>query len=137
MLRYMLRRVAFSVPLVLGVATLVFALMEFAPGDPIDRMIGDRPVPPEVRERLERAYGYDRPPLERYGNWLTSLFLRGDLGWSHSRGRPVTRALADALPPTLLLAGTTKSLLMTHSGHCNERRMGSIGRKNLVAQTIS
>ena len=61
MLRYVLRRVALAVPLALGVATLVFVLMESAPGDPIDRMIGDRPVPPEVRDRLESAYGYDRP----------------------------------------------------------------------------
>ena len=105
MLRYIARRLLVAVPLMLGVATLVFVLMESAPGDPIDLVIGDRPVPDEVRERIERAYGFDRTPVERYFHWLGALALEGELGWSHSRTRPVTQALADALPPTLLLSG--------------------------------
>lgn len=105
MARYIARRLLVALPLMLGVATLVFVLMESAPGDPIDLVIGDRPVPDEVRERIERAYGFDRPPLERYLHWLRALAFEGELGWSHSRTRPVTTALADALPPTLLLSG--------------------------------
>ena len=104
MLRYALRRLALAIPLMLGVATLVFILMESAPGDPVDLVLGDRPVPDEVRERIERAYGFDRPAPERYARWLGALVFEGELGWSHSRTRPVSRALADALPPTLLLS---------------------------------
>ena len=104
MLRYALRRLALAIPLMLGVATLVFILMESAPGDPVDLVLGDRPVPDEVRERIERAYGFDRPAPERYARWLGALIFEGELGWSHSRTRPVSRALADALPPTLLLS---------------------------------
>jgi peptide/nickel transport system permease protein len=95
-----------AIPLVLGVATLVFVLLETAPGTPADLMLGSSPVPPHVRERVEQAYGFDRPALERYRNWMTGLCLRGELGWSHSRSRPVAELLAGALPPTLLLAGT-------------------------------
>jgi peptide/nickel transport system permease protein len=58
-----------------------------------------------VRQRIERAYGFDRTPVGRYVHWLGALLFEGELGWSHSRTRPVTRALADALPPTLLLSG--------------------------------
>jgi len=105
MLLYALKRAALAVPFVLAAATLVFLLLETAPGSPTDHLLGDRPVPPEIRERLERAYGLDRGPLERYGAWLGSL-ARGDLGWSHSRARPVARLLAEALPATLLLTGT-------------------------------
>jgi len=105
-IRYLLRRLAVAVPLMLGVATLVFILLETAPGSPVDRVLGDRPVPAEVRERIERAYGFDRPAPERYVRWLGALCLRGELGWSHSRARPVSRAIGEALPPTLLLAGT-------------------------------
>jgi peptide/nickel transport system permease protein len=105
-LRYLLRRLLLTVPLALGAATLVFALMETAPGEPVDLLLGERPVPPEVRERIERAYGFDRPPLARYLHWLGALVLRGELGWSHSRARPVAQALGQALPPTLALAGT-------------------------------
>jgi peptide/nickel transport system permease protein len=104
-LRFTLRRLAVAIPLALGVLTLVFVLMETAPGDPVDQLLGERPVPPEVRERIERAYGLDRPPVERYVRWLTALGLRGELGWSHSRQRPVAELLAEALPPTLTLAG--------------------------------
>jgi peptide/nickel transport system permease protein len=68
-------------------------------------MLGDHPVPPEVRERIERAYGFDKPAGERYVRWMQALFLKGELGWSHSRSRPVGALLRDTLPPTLLLAG--------------------------------
>jgi peptide/nickel transport system permease protein len=103
--RFVLRRLAIAIPIAFGVATLIFVLMESAPGEPVDRILGDRPVPPEVRERIEHVYGLDRPPLERYLHWLSALCLEGDLGWSHSRARPVAQVLAETLPPTLTLAG--------------------------------
>jgi peptide/nickel transport system permease protein len=103
---YLLRRLAVSVPLVLGVLTLVFVLLEATPGSPTELIVGDRPVPPEVRQRIERAHGLDRSPLVRYASWLESLLLEGDLGWSTSRSRPVARLLAETLPATVLLAGT-------------------------------
>lgn len=110
MIRYVFRRLAVALPLALGVATLVFILMETAPGSAADQLIGERPIPPEIRERIEQAYGLDRPPLERYGRWLAALCFRGELGWSHSRQRPVAVLLSEALPPTLALAGTALAL---------------------------
>jgi peptide/nickel transport system permease protein len=104
-MRYVLRRLAVAIPLALGVATLIFVLMESAPGEPADRILGDRPLPPEVRERIERVYGFDRSPVERYLRWLSALCLEGELGWSHSRSQPVAQVLAETLPPTLALAG--------------------------------
>lgn len=106
MLRLILKRLVVVIPLALGAATLIFVLMETAPGDPVDVLLGERPVPPEVRERIERAYGLDRSPLERYASWLSALCLHGDLGWSHSRSKPVTTVLAQTLPRTMLLAGS-------------------------------
>ena len=100
-----LKRLLLAIPLALGAATLVFALMESAPGSPVDQWIGNRPVPPEIRDRLEKAYGLDRPAPERYARWLSSVCLQGELGWSHSRSRPVRQAIAEALPATLLLSG--------------------------------
>jgi peptide/nickel transport system permease protein len=104
MLSYAVRRLALGVPFALAAATAVFVLLEAAPGGPADHLIGDRPVPPDVRERIERAYGLDRGPAERYAAWIAGL-ARGDLGWSHSAARPVVALLADALPATLLLSG--------------------------------
>ncbi len=106
----MLRRLAAALVLLLGTATLTWTLMELAPGNVADLWFGQGPVPPEARERVEEAFGLDQHPGERYLHWLGWL-LTGDLGWSVSRSRPVVRALADALPPTLALAGA--ALLLT------------------------
>lgn len=97
------RRLLTSIPLIFGVLTLSFLLVECAPGKPIDYFLGDHPVSPETRARIEAAYGLDRPPWSRYATWIGHA-LQGDLGWSLSRSRPVTRVLADALPATIGLA---------------------------------
>jgi peptide/nickel transport system permease protein len=110
MWRVIWKRLAAGIPLVLGTVTLIFILMECAPGSPVDLWIGDRPVPPEVRDRLESAYGLDRGPAERYLRWITSFCFRGEMGWSFSRSRPVSTAIAETLPATLLLS--TAALLV-------------------------
>lgn len=104
MLGFVARRLALVVPLALGAATLVFVLMEAAPGSPADLVLGDRPVPHEVRQRIERAYGLDHTPIERYAGWLKAVALEGQLGWSHSRSRPVAALIVETLPATVLLA---------------------------------
>jgi peptide/nickel transport system permease protein len=102
--RYVLLRLLVAVPLALGAASLVFVLLETAPGDAADLLLGDRPVPSEVRERLVAAWGLDRPAGERYLHWLAALVLHGELGWSISRSRPVGELIAQALPATARLA---------------------------------
>ena len=104
-----LRRLLTALPLVLAVLTLVFILVETAPGDPADLMLGDAAVPPEVRERLERVYGLDRGPVERYLAWLAAV-ARGDLGWSHSTHRPVAEQLVRAVGNTLILTLTALAI---------------------------
>ncbi len=105
MIAFALRRLAGAIPLLLGILTLTFVLVESAPGSPADLWIGDRPVPPEVRRRIEAAYGLDRPAGERYLRWLRAVLLEGEWGWSLSRSRPVTEVLGAALPATAALAG--------------------------------
>jgi peptide/nickel transport system permease protein len=103
MLGLIARRLLSAVPLVAGVLTLTFLLLEAAPGRPVDLLLGDGPVPPEMRARIEAAYGLDQPAYARYASWIGHT-LRGDLGWSLSRGRKVRSVLADALPQTIRLA---------------------------------
>jgi peptide/nickel transport system permease protein len=103
MLGLIARRLVSAVPLVAGVLTLTFLLLEAAPGRPVDLLLGDGPVPPEMRARIEAAYGLDQPAYARYASWIGHT-LRGDLGWSLSRGRNVRSVLADALPQTIRLA---------------------------------
>ena len=109
MLGLIARRLLSAVPLIAGVLTLTFVLVEAAPGRPIELLLGDGPVPPEVRARIEAAYGLDQPASARYATWVASA-LRGDLGWSLSRGRKVTSVIADALPHTVGLAAAALSI---------------------------
>jgi peptide/nickel transport system permease protein len=86
---------------VFAVATLVFVLLQAAPGDPLT-IVGER-VSPEDLDRLRRSFGLDRPIPEQYVRYLANL-ARGDLGLSLTQHRPVLAALGDAIPNTLLLA---------------------------------
>lgn len=109
MLGLVARRLLSALPLIAGVLTLTFVLLEAAPGRPADLLLGDGPVPPETRARIEAAYGLDRPAYARYASWIGSA-MTGDLGWSLSRGRNVTSVLADALPPTIGLAAAALAI---------------------------
>jgi peptide/nickel transport system permease protein len=100
-LSFVARRLAEGAVVVFAVATLVFVLLQAAPGDPLT-IVGER-VAPETLDRLRRSFGLDRPVPEQYARYLANL-ARGDLGMSLSQHRPVLDALADAMPNTLLLA---------------------------------
>lgn len=104
---YVLRRVAYLVPVLLGVSVLAFALGRVAPGDPardvLARTTGRQPTHREVVAERRRL-GLDRPLTVQYGSWLSHA-LRGDLGVSYTTGEPVGRAIGETLPLTLELAG--------------------------------
>lgn len=102
MIGFLLRRLAASLLLLLLVLTVTFCVLEIIPGDPLPKSETER-LSAAQQENLRRIYGLDRPPLERYLGWLSAM-LRGDWGISISQQRPVTVAIAEALPATLLLA---------------------------------
>ena len=102
MIRYVARRMAWAVPMVFGITTLVFVLLEMAPGDPATLYIR-RGMTAETVEQIRTNLGLDRPAHVRYGRWLASA-ARGDLGVSTSRHAPVREVIASALPNTLVLA---------------------------------
>jgi peptide/nickel transport system permease protein len=103
LIRFVVGRLLQGVLVVLGVATLVFVLLHAAPGDPLT-VLSDAPqVAPDVLRELRRDFGLDRPVGEQYVRYLARL-VQGDLGISITQHRPVTAALAGAVPQTLLLA---------------------------------
>ncbi len=102
MLRFLVRRLALTIPVLLGVATLVFALIHLIPGDPAQAILGETAAEEDV-EALRRRLGLDRPLLEQYGVFLAGL-PRGDLGTSLRTEEPVTQAILTRLPATLELA---------------------------------
>jgi peptide/nickel transport system permease protein len=105
LISFVLRRVLSAIPLLLGVATLVFLLLSLAPGDPSNMYFGPG-VSPETLERIRRDMGLDDPLVVRYFRWLFS-FARGDFGYSFSSNMPVSHRLLAAMPNTLLLASVS------------------------------
>lgn len=102
MLRYTLRRILLTVPVLLGVATLVFALIHLVPGDPAEAMLGESAPATDLAE-LRARLGLDRPLLVQYREFLTGL-VRGDLGVSFRYNAPVSREIGRRLSRTAELA---------------------------------
>lgn len=104
MLRFAARRLAQSVPLLVVVSLVVFALIHAAPGGPLALYLDNPNVRPQDIERLRRAMGLDRPLAVQYLTWLWA-FVRGDWGYSYADGRPVLDRLLERVPATLELVG--------------------------------
>ena len=99
---FLARRLALSIPVLLGVATLVFSLIHLIPGDPAQAMLGESASQADVAA-LRQRLGLDRPLLEQYGRFLSGL-AHGDLGTSLRTGEPVARQIGGRVPATLELA---------------------------------
>jgi peptide/nickel transport system permease protein len=107
--QYILKRLASTVLLMWGVFTLVFILVELAPGTPMDKFI-DPQMSEEFRDNLIKRFGYDKPVHMRYLLLLKNL-LMFDLGGTLN-GRLVSDLILAHLPNTLLLSGA--ALLVTY-----------------------
>ena len=102
MAHFLARRLALTIPVLLGVATLVFSLIHLIPGDPAQAMLGETAPQADVEE-LRHRLGLDRPLVEQYGAFLVGL-TRGDLGTSLRTGLPVTSQILERMPATFELA---------------------------------
>jgi peptide/nickel transport system permease protein len=104
MFAYALRRLLLTLPLLVGITFVSFAVIHLAPGDPVEMQTGDMPAEAKrAYEQLRKEFGLDQPLPVQYWNWLNRL-IRLDLGRSFApHGRPVLTMIAERLPITLLL----------------------------------
>jgi ABC-type dipeptide/oligopeptide/nickel transport system permease component len=102
MLRYLIRRLLLTIPVLIGVATLVFSLIHFIPGDPAQAMLGEGATPEDVAQ-LRARLGLDRPLVVQYGAFLNGV-VHGDLGVSLRNDQPVARQIIERMPATATLA---------------------------------
>jgi peptide/nickel transport system permease protein len=103
--RYLVQRVAQAALVVLGVVVVVFFMLHLVPGDPVQVLFGDAPVPKEQVESVRRQLGLDLPLHQQFGRYVRQM-LHGDLGRSLKTNRPVVSDLRRALPYTVSLAIT-------------------------------
>lgn len=108
MLRFIVRRLILTIPVLLGVATLVFALLHLVPGDPAQVMLGESAAASDVAE-LRTRLGLDRPLPAQYVQFIRGV-VQGDFGTSFRYGTPVFQEIAQRLPNTLQLAMAAMSV---------------------------
>ncbi|WP_197379885.1 ABC transporter permease [Mycolicibacterium mengxianglii] len=101
-LRFLARRLLYTLVVLFGVLVVVFALVHLVPGDPVRIALGTR-YTPEAYAALRSASGLDRPLITQFFGYIGSA-LTGDLGVSFRNGDPVTVTLLERLPATVSLA---------------------------------
>ena len=100
MIRFILRRILQTIPVLWAVATLTFFMLRLAPGGPF---ADERAVSPEVQKALEAHYGLDKPLIAQYGEYLFNL-IQGDLGPSFKYpGRTVNEIIQIKFPKSMEL----------------------------------
>lgn len=104
MLRFVLRRLALMVPVLIGLSVLLFAWVRALPGDPARALLGERATEASL-ERIREAYGFNDPLWQQYFTYVGSL-LRGDFGNSTRTGQPVVDTFLERFPATVELAST-------------------------------
>jgi peptide/nickel transport system permease protein len=99
-----LERVLVTVPIMFGVAVIVFLFMRLTPGDPVDIMMGQGgAVSAGEMEQLRKEFHLDEPLHVQLWLFLKGA-VRGDLGYSYTQKRPVSELIAERLPATIELA---------------------------------
>ena len=98
MLRYILKRLLMMIPVILGITFIIFAIMNFTPGDPAKLILGEE-APAEEVAKLRTELGLDDPFLVRFVRYVADA-VRGDFGTSYRNRQPVFDEIFDRFPTT-------------------------------------
>lgn len=80
MVGFIANRVIRSIIVLFLISVVTFTFMQITPGGPFSANAGGRPRPPEIQAKLEEQYGFDRPPVEQYLNYMRKLLFEFDFG---------------------------------------------------------
>ena len=105
MLKYIAKRVLQSIPMLIAVSIIIYALLQAMPGDPLDMYLENPNATPEAIEAIKESYGLNEPVHIQYLNWFKGI-ITGDWGRSFNSRRPVLELIGERLLPTLQLTGT-------------------------------
>ncbi|MFZ1414747.1 MAG: ABC transporter permease [Defluviicoccus sp.] len=111
MIRYLCRRLVTMIATLLAISAFIFFIIQLPPGDYLSNYIAElqsqgEAVTGEKVEFLKKQYGLDRPLVEQYVVWLSSL-LQGDLGYSFEHNMPVNKVVGDRVILSIVLNFTT------------------------------
>jgi peptide/nickel transport system permease protein len=113
MTRYILRRLAQAIPVLLGITLFTFLMAHLTPGDPVVIYSMGKPLSEEREAQIREQFGLNRPLWEQYRDYMADL-LRGDLGSGLHDKRPVWDTIREAIWPTLqlTLAGLVVAIVL-------------------------
>lgn len=100
---FIIRRLLYSIPLLLAMSFVTFMFIQLAPGDYFDTLKLDPLISPETIKKFEEEYHLDQPPIVQYGYWLSRL-VRLDFGYSFEHKRKVMELLIPRAKNTLILS---------------------------------
>lgn len=115
MLRYLIRRFLFNIPVLIGITMVMFIITNMAPGDPITAMLNPEQMAslgPEWVEQQKEALGLNQPTPIRYLIWLRET-VTGNLGFSSADRLPVSEKIGERIGPTLTLMGMSLAIAVT------------------------
>ncbi|MEQ8675431.1 MAG: ABC transporter permease [Aggregatilineales bacterium] len=110
MLKYLLRRILVTIPVLITITIIIFGLTEIAPGDVADFFISpEMEMSAEQMDAVRARFGLDQPAPVRYINWLGNV-VQGDFGFRFTDGRPVRDVIFRRFGATILLIGTALTI---------------------------
>jgi peptide/nickel transport system permease protein len=102
MLKYIIKRILWMIPVFLGVVFLIFTLNYISPSDPVVAQLGTN-YTQEQYDQMEHQMGLDQPFLVQYGTYIKNIVTKFDFGESYSTHRQVGEMIAERFPTTLML----------------------------------
>ena len=107
--KYVIKRLLYMIPVLLGVAFLVFTILSLTPGDPGSIILGITAKPEDIAA-LNAEFGYDQPFLVRFFNYIGDIIFHFSLGTSYQTRQPVIEDIMARFPNTLLLTVFSMSI---------------------------
>jgi peptide/nickel transport system permease protein len=112
MKNYIIKRLLSTIPMLIGISLISFAVIHLAPGSPVDSMTTlDPKVSFEAREKLITQYGLDRPIYIQYFDWVRRIFIF-DFGISYKDGQKVLWKIGQSIPITILINSISILLIL-------------------------
>jgi ABC-type dipeptide/oligopeptide/nickel transport system permease component len=112
MQRFIAQRLAYSIPVLIGISLLTFSMLHLIPGDPALIYAGDTPLGEELTAQIRQLLGLDRPLWVQYTDYMWRV-LRGDLGISMRHRGSVRESILQAVPGTFQLTLAAMAVAVT------------------------
>ncbi|WP_062016068.1 ABC transporter permease [Aureimonas sp. AU4] len=106
---YVVKRILYMIPTLIGMSVIAFLIIQLPPGDYVTSMIASMQesganVDPAQVDRLREIYGFNDPVLVQYWKWISGILLRGDFGFSFEWNRPVADLIWERMGSTLAIS---------------------------------